>query len=105
MQCNTQIYAFEPIPANYSVLVRNLFNTSSASVEAGACPKPVALRVALGADQGQENFHFFEDNPGESTRWAGNSKLSAALSTLETPKTAAELTANCENLSQCLGLR
>lgn len=67
---NTQIYAFEPIPANYSVLVRNLFNTSSDSVKAGACPQPVALRVALGAEQGEEEFHFFEDNPGESTRWA-----------------------------------
>eukprot|EP00903_Cladosiphon_okamuranus_P007602 g7373.t1 len=66
-----QIYAFEPIPVNYSVLVRNLFNTSSDSVKAGACPKPVALRVALGADRGEEEFHFFEDNPGESTRHLG----------------------------------
>ena len=68
--CNAQIYAFEPIPENYSVLVRNLYNTSSDSVKAGTCPKPVALRVALGAEQGEEEFHFFEDNPGESTRWA-----------------------------------
>lgn len=66
--CNTQIYAFEPIPANYSVLVRNLYSISSDSVKAGTCPKPVALRVALGAEQGEEEFHFFEDNPGESTR-------------------------------------
>lgn len=66
--CYTQIYAFEPIPANYSVLVRNLYNTSSDSVKAGTCPKPVALRVALGADLAEEEFHFFEDNPGESTR-------------------------------------
>lgn len=64
----TQVYAFEPIPAIYSVLVRNLYNTSSESVTEGTCPKPVSLQVALGAYQTEEEFHFFEDNPGESTR-------------------------------------
>ncbi|CAM9789830.1 unnamed protein product [Pylaiella littoralis] len=63
-----QVYAFEPIPAIYDVLVRNLSNASSDSVKAGTCPKPVSLRVALGAEQAEEQFHFFEDNPGESTR-------------------------------------
>eukprot|EP00752_Nemacystus_decipiens_P003003 g2786.t1 len=66
-----QIHAFEPIPANYGVLVRNLYNTSSDSVKAGTCPQPVALRVALGAEQGDAEFYFFEDNPGESTRHFG----------------------------------
>jgi len=63
-----QVYAFEPIPAIYDVLVRNLYNTTFASVSEGTCPKPIALRVALGEEKTEEEFHFFEDNPGESTR-------------------------------------
>ncbi|CAM9293383.1 unnamed protein product, partial [Ectocarpus sp. 12 AP-2014] len=66
-----QIIAFEPIPVIYDVLVRNLFNASSGSVKEGTCPKPVALRVALGPEQAEEEFYFFRDNPGESTRHRG----------------------------------
>ena len=62
-----QVYAFEPIPDIYSVLVRNL-HTSVSSAETGAGPRPVALRVALGAEQGEGEFHFFGSSPGESTR-------------------------------------
>ncbi|CAM9552419.1 unnamed protein product, partial [Laminaria digitata] len=63
-----KVYAFEPIPDIYSVLVRNL-HTSVSSVETGAGPRPVALRVALGAEQGEGEFHFFGGSPGESTRY------------------------------------
>lgn len=62
-----QVYAFEPIPDIYSVLVRNL-HTSVSSAETGAGPRPVALRVALGAEQDEGEFHFFGSSPGESTR-------------------------------------
>lgn len=62
-----QIYAFEPIPDIYSVLVRNL-HTSVSAAETGAGPRPVTLRLALGAEQGEGEFHFFGSSPGESTR-------------------------------------
>ncbi|CAM9464824.1 unnamed protein product [Scytosiphon promiscuus] len=63
-----QVYAFEPIPAIYDVLVRNLNNNASDIIKGRSCPKPIILRVALGAEQAEEEFHFFGDNPGESTR-------------------------------------
>ena len=66
-----QVYAFEPIPDIYSVLVRNL-HTSVGPSETGDGPKPVALRVALGAEQDVGEFHFFGGSPGESTRSCGN---------------------------------
>lgn len=73
-----QVYAFEPIPAIYNVLVRNLNNNSADIFKGGSCPKPITLRVALGAEQAEEEFHFFGDNPGESTRcervWVGRRK-------------------------------
>ncbi|CAM9091557.1 unnamed protein product, partial [Hapterophycus canaliculatus] len=65
-----QVYAFEPLPTIYTVLVRNLSNNSLDVTKGGSCPKPITLRVALGAEQAEEEFHFFGDNPGESTRCA-----------------------------------
>lgn len=62
-----QVYAFEPIPVIYDVLVKNVHSVEP--VIAGVCPKPVVLRVALGAEQDQQLFIYFDTGPGESTRY------------------------------------
>ncbi|CAM9981403.1 unnamed protein product, partial [Choristocarpus tenellus] len=62
------VIAFEPIPAIYDVLVRNLYQNSVALVKSGECPRPLALQVAVGAGKSQDTFTFYHDNPGESTR-------------------------------------
>lgn len=67
----SQIYAFEPIPVIYDVLVRNLRNNSlklKFGDSTNSIPKPVALQIALGAEHGYQEFTFFRDSPGESTR-------------------------------------
>lgn len=65
----SQIYAFEPIPVIYDVLVRNLRNNSlKFGDSSSSVPRPVALRIALGAEHGYQEFTFFSDSPGESTR-------------------------------------
>lgn len=62
----SQVVAFEPIPPMYHVLVRNLKSCKSAWTSPAS--SPVSLQLALGAEQGQEEFTFYLDSPGESTR-------------------------------------